>query len=781
MAHRPTESSGTTRHCPRAEPRPPPASAQYAFASTPSVPQYAFASTRSVPRSPSSLLAQVSAAFERGASRFEGEFHIRTPGRTYKLLAETHEVMRRWLKAIKKAQQTHAADAKKSDEGAHGGSSPGAAGGTARPFLQRAAEPADGAGLVEEESAELDNWTDRVSTEAEVADHVLRCVTLRFRRAAAAAAEAGSGGGAGADGGGEDGGLTELLQTAHEVMEEMLMRADDFRYSEPPRLPLFHRCVREFHTNLYANLAHLFRDVAALRPMDALQLMTWLEEYRDRLALAEAPALQPPLSDVQSELVSAYAAQSRVTWEQCTVNLHAQDLSRMVRGDFDSGRDEQPTTMAPFDLMTMLNAPFSSLKDLRLPWLTNALVSVCAEVVCTYASLQRDFIYAIGDDALADGGGGGGGAGGSERVRARSGAGLPADGATAALAVCAVINNAEQTMGMLTSLAGHIDDGEEEEEEAAASDVVDEERSARDEGGGGVGALPVGNAAARESLEKAERALQTISASGVGVLAVVCLYRSCAPGGDGMSGGGGRPPTRPALMTRELLCLQPPTLNAALRTSVASLLVVRSKLAEVFVAKLERAVLQLLVASIIDSLITGKPNLLCESSGAGAQAALHAVSQMKKEQGVLAFVDEPRAAELLAPLQHLIRLGTCALPDFSSNFAQLRGTYAEAGILLAESVLSRRGGMAKAELKDVALASTAGPGVPPPEGVGNWAADVALVMAGSPFALAASKLLGSGKGGLAKGLFGRALGKMRRGSGDGPDLGTRGRQMSGTI
>ena len=86
----------------------------------------------------------------------------------------------------------------------------------------------------------------------------------------------------------------------------MLISADDFRYSEPPRpkvchLPkspaplspsfspafsllltslartpprpkLFERCMREYHSHIYANFAHLLRDVASLRPMEALQV-----------------------------------------------------------------------------------------------------------------------------------------------------------------------------------------------------------------------------------------------------------------------------------------------------------------------------------------------------------------------------------------------------------------------------------------------------------------------------------------------------------------------------
>ena len=86
------------------------------------------------------------------------------------------------------------------------------------------------------------------------------------------------------------------------MLEEMLKSADDFRYAEPPRPDLFLRCIREFHSQLYANLANLYRDVAALAPMDMLQLLAWLQEYRERLQLAEAPLVAPPLVPVQRAL-----------------------------------------------------------------------------------------------------------------------------------------------------------------------------------------------------------------------------------------------------------------------------------------------------------------------------------------------------------------------------------------------------------------------------------------------------------------------------------------------
>ena len=76
----------------------------------------------------------------------------------------------------------------------------------------------------------------------------------------------------------------------------------------------------------YASLAHHLADVTIMRPSEALQLLAWLQEYRDRLIAAAAPPVSPSLCAAQLELIAAYAAQSRLTWEACVANLHAADI-----------------------------------------------------------------------------------------------------------------------------------------------------------------------------------------------------------------------------------------------------------------------------------------------------------------------------------------------------------------------------------------------------------------------------------------------------------------------
>ena len=38
----------------------------------------------------------------------------------------------------------------------------------------------------------------------------------------------------------------------------------------------------------------------ALSPMEALQLLAWLQEYRERLAAAACPRVQPSVGDAQA-------------------------------------------------------------------------------------------------------------------------------------------------------------------------------------------------------------------------------------------------------------------------------------------------------------------------------------------------------------------------------------------------------------------------------------------------------------------------------------------------
>ena len=71
---------------------------------------------------------EVTPAFERKLSKLEGELHLKTKERTFKLLAETHEEMRRWMKGIKRARE-RAANAGGGGGGGAGGGAGGAAGG----------------------------------------------------------------------------------------------------------------------------------------------------------------------------------------------------------------------------------------------------------------------------------------------------------------------------------------------------------------------------------------------------------------------------------------------------------------------------------------------------------------------------------------------------------------------------------------------------------------------------------------------------------------------------
>jgi len=155
--------------------------------------------------------------------------------------------------------------------------------------------------------------------------------------------------------------VSELLAVASDVVDEMLATADDFRYAANPRLDLFEACMRAYHTHIYAQLATLFVDTSRLSPMAALHTIAWLQEYRERLATAGSPPLQPPLDEAQTELVGAYAGQARATWEQCIDRLHAADAIKMARGEIDGGSGGKPATMAPVDLLTLLNAPFATL------------------------------------------------------------------------------------------------------------------------------------------------------------------------------------------------------------------------------------------------------------------------------------------------------------------------------------------------------------------------------------------------------------------------------------
>lgn len=654
--------------------------------------------------------------------------------RTYKLLAETHEQMRKWVKAISKGRH----EALKAGGG--GGGLVGAlaargralsekrnsgAGGALPAFLQSRTQVADAA---EEDEEEFDaGWTESVTTEAEVAAAILRRINARFRQAAqqaqatfaeAAAAAKEQGAEPPEPGTGE---IAALLQAADDIVNEMLSSADDFRYSEPPRPKLFERCLREAHANMYSNLAHVFREIDSIKPMDALQLLAWLEEYRERLALADAPPLQPPLIDVQRGLIGAFAAQSRETWEQWAANLHAGQVAALERGEIDNCQPLHAAgpacTAGPIDLLSFLNAPFASLKGLQVPSLTNAVVAVCAEVVVGYAGLQREYVQSVGASSLkpAD-------------LKPPAGG---SDSTLAAAAVCAVINDAEKTIEMLEKLGEHIDEGVEEDEE------VEDEDDEDGEGGAALRApaLEPGDDRAREALQLAEAELGTVAPSGSHVLAALCVYKPCA--------GNQRAP----LLPRELASLEPhASWLETLGMVVAPLRWLLSKLDahKSDVGAVSRAALQLLVGHTLETLLAGKANLLCDERGAGAQASLSALERFCGELSL----DERFRDRELSPVRSLLELCRCELAGFVDQFGELRHKHSEAGLVVAEALLSKRG-VPKVEAKDLASqCAGAAESLSPTtrSATDAWAPAEVGPLAGQPFSLASARLSGGGGG-----------------------------------
>lgn len=170
--------------------------------------------------------------------------------------------------------------------------------------------------------------------------------------------------------------------------------------------------------------------------------------------------LQPSLIETQRTLISAFAQQSRDTWEQWAANLHGVMVADIERGEIDNCRPLTElglaSTPAPIDLFSFLNAPFANIKALMVPSLTNALVEVCFDVVSAYAALQREYIKTVGAASLRLSGSSGG------------------DGTLAAAGVCAVVNNAKRTIEMLAKLEEHTDDGIDEEE--AMDEVMDDDK-----------------------------------------------------------------------------------------------------------------------------------------------------------------------------------------------------------------------------------------------------------------------------------------------------------------
>ena len=59
------------------------------------------------------------------------------------------------------------------------------------------------------------------------------------------------------------------------------------------------------------------------------------QEYRERLQLAEAPLVSPPLVPVQRALIDAYASQSEATWTEWMTNLHESDVELLKKGELE--------------------------------------------------------------------------------------------------------------------------------------------------------------------------------------------------------------------------------------------------------------------------------------------------------------------------------------------------------------------------------------------------------------------------------------------------------------
>ena len=295
------------------------------------------------------------------------------------------------------------------------------------------------------------------------------------------------GDGGGGDGGGGDGGdsdsgdaetaVADLVAAAEEMAAEMRRSAGEFARSLPARPTLYTACLQAFHSALWARLAPTIDEAATLEPMDLLMLITWAQDYGEKLdhllgeashtASANAPRqLLSWWGGVQRQLIAAYAAHYHRTWGGWLRNLHVAEVERLV-SEHRAGPDEETkacnstSSMAPVDLLSMLNAPFTNVAALQVPALTNALVAVCAEVIVSYAAMQRQLLHTIGHGLLhlkhnPDGG----------ALPIRSAADdegpeveVPNDGRVSAHIVCAVLMSCSTIVAMLTSLVAQIDLG----------------------------------------------------------------------------------------------------------------------------------------------------------------------------------------------------------------------------------------------------------------------------------------------------------------------------------
>lgn len=177
----------------------------------------------------------VSGATDAGLSKNESEFHVRTDGRTYKLLAASGDEKRKWMEALAQAHNTFQrldmAAVMSQKGGDESSASP-----AAREVPKR--------------------WTCRVASEADVSSAVVQLVASHFQPVTQAAHADAACEAAASDGNGEDRGsgvvVSAVLEVARELMDEMMTSAHDFRSSSPPRPELETRCVNEFHVQMYA-------------------------------------------------------------------------------------------------------------------------------------------------------------------------------------------------------------------------------------------------------------------------------------------------------------------------------------------------------------------------------------------------------------------------------------------------------------------------------------------------------------------------------------------------
>ena len=404
---------------------------------------------------------------------------------------------------------------------------------------------------------------------------------------------------------------------------------------------------------------------------------------------------------------------------------------------------------------------FASTAGLQVPALTNALIGVCADVVCIFADLQREYVISLGNSALKPPATASTSASASASASTSASA-ASSSSASSAASVCAVMNNAERICEMLLeTLGGHIDEGPEDDDEA--DDELDEDGR---EGGGRFAAQPlaVGDEAARKALLRSEEQLNAITPAATHTLVAICLYQ---PWQDTRG-----QPQRAAHVARELLPLEPfSALNETLRLGVTALHWVESKVVESARTRLERGMVQLLVGHCLEALLAGKSAFLAPDGASGGAAVLQALDQLAR-QALQGLNEKVRDKELL-PLRMLLDVGGSDLQSFPQRFRGLRQAHAEVGSAVAEALLAKRG-LPKAEVKEIA-AQCVPPGEPLPtkrrssliplSTFGGWTPTQLSALTGSPFGLATSRLSSGGSNWLKAssklGAFGRMAAHSR--------------------